>query len=494
MDHVTHVLSPWTGGIILAFNGLIWIALGLYWGRKAKDDEGFMLAGRNVGMALGAATTMATWVTSNTVMLAPVFALEKGIWGMLAYSTASFGLFLFAPMAFRIHQIIPNGFTSGDFIRLRYGRTAWFIYLFITLFYSMAWLVSMGIAGGAFFTALAGIPFEWGMSIILLVCVTYTLFGGLYAVIGTDFIQSVIILLGIVVIGAAVLLKVDIRAVYQHTAEHQPALLDMLLPVALLAFFNNMFFGFGEVFHNNVWWSRAFAMRRAVAPKAFLLSGLLWFPIPIAAGFLALSAGALGINIVDINMTGPLVASNVLGAGGGTGATVAGIVIFVVLFCSLASSIDSLLAATSDLITEDIYGKLIKGGQAGELRHAGKWIILGLGLCTWILCLPGWNIVQALFFSGPLVASAIWPVLAGLYFPRADSRGAVASMLLGSSIGLISYFTIGWFAASLISAAVSMLVMILSMALSKESFRWSQLDESSIPAELSQSKPAVPTH
>ena len=94
MAHQTYVLNQSIGWLLLAVFGLIWIGLGLYWGRKAKNTEGFMLAGRNVGLALGAATAMATWVTSNTVMLAPVFAFEKGIWGMLAYSTARFGLFL----------------------------------------------------------------------------------------------------------------------------------------------------------------------------------------------------------------------------------------------------------------------------------------------------------------------------------------------------------------------------------------------------------------
>ena len=152
-------------------------------------------------MAFGTATAMATWVTSNTVMLAPVFALEKGVWGMLAYATASFGLFLFAPLALRIRRLMPKGYTSGDFIRLRFGSTAWILFLIITLVYSMAWLVSMGIAGGKLLETLAGVPFGYGMSAILLVCVIYTLFGGMYAVIGTDFIQSVIILIGVLIVG-----------------------------------------------------------------------------------------------------------------------------------------------------------------------------------------------------------------------------------------------------------------------------------------------------
>jgi urea-proton symporter len=207
MTHQSAVLPYTWGLILLLILGISWIGLGVFWGRKAKSLEGFMLAGRNVGMGLGVATVMATWITSNTTMLAPQFALELGILGMLAYSTASCGLFLFAPLAKRIRYLMPHGYTSGDFMRLRYGTGPWLIFLVISLFYALTWLVSMGMAGGILLNALAGIPYVWGMSALLTVCVLYTVFGGLYAVIGTDFIQSLIILIGIVVVGVGIILS-----------------------------------------------------------------------------------------------------------------------------------------------------------------------------------------------------------------------------------------------------------------------------------------------
>jgi len=467
------ILNPTVGWILLLLFGAAWIGLGIYWGRRAKSFDGFMLAGRNVGMALGSATAMATWVTSNTVMLAPVFALEKGIWGMLAYSTASFGLLLFAPLSARIRQLIPKGYTSGDFMRLRYGKFAWVLFLLITVVYSMAWLVSMGTAGGKLLETLSGIPYVNGMTMILFVCVVYTLFGGLYAVIGTDFIQSIIILIGVVLVGALVLVKTDMSQVYQSMELNQPSLINVLMPVALLSLFNNMFFGFGEVFHNNVWWSRAYAMRKDVAPRAFFVSGLLWFPIPIAAGFIALSASALGINVVDPNTVGPLVASSVLGKSGA-------ILVFIVVFCSLASSIDSLLAATSDLLVEDVGRKMLGVGQnEDQLRMVSKLVICGLGILTWILCAREMNLLEILFLSGPLVASAIWPVLGGLYWKRASSTGAVFAMILGSVVGLVAYYKLGWYTASLISAAISMGVMLIFTSFQKQDFDWNTISNNS---------------
>ena len=431
-----------------------------------------MLAGRNVGLALGAATAMATWVTSNTTMLAPQFALELGGWGMLAYSTAAFGLFMFAPLAKRIRRLMPEGFTSGDFIRLRYGKAAWLFFLAISIFYGVTWLISMGMAGGILMNALSGIPYEVGMSVILLVCVVYTLFGGLYAVIGTDFIQSLIILIGIVIVGAGVLYFTDFDQTYTHLMTEKPMLVNILLPAAIMAIFNNMLFGIGEIFHSNVWWSRAFAMRKGIGEKAYAMAGLFWLPVPVAAGFIALSAGTLNINITSPDMVGPLVAANVLPALGA-------IIVFAVFFCSLASSIDSLLAATSDLITEDIYRKLINpDADERKLRKMGAWIIIGLGVVTWAVCMPRiGTLATVLFFAGPMVGSTIWPIATGLFWKKASPRGALIAMVLGTATGLFSYFELGWYTASLIGAAVSMVVVVVSTLVNPDDFDWKQLHE-----------------
>lgn len=472
------LLAPSTGWMLLALFSVIWVLLGLWWGRLSKNVEGHMLAGRNVGLALGTATAVATWVTSNTTMLAPQFALQLGIWGMLAYSTASVGLFMFAPMAERIQTLMPRGFTSAEFIRLRFGTGAFRVFLAISLFYSCTWLVSMAMAGGLLLEALAGIPYVFGMSVILWVCVAYTLVGGLYAVIGTDFIQSLIILLGVVTIGIAVLNKVDIDIVYAELESSRPALLDVLLPAALMSVFNNLLFGLGEVTHSNVWWSRAFAMRPGVGRKAYRLAGLVWLPIPVAAGFVALSAPALGINITRPDMVAPIVAGALLGKVGS-------VVVFIVVFASLASSIDSLLAATSDLITKDIVQQSFRiEATEPQLKRYSNVVTLALGGLTWCICLPKLGtLATVLFFAGPMVGSTIWPILAGLYRKELGSGYATSAMLLGTGAGLVAYFTIGWYTASLVGTAVSMVVVLAGLKFAPIDFDWRKLAR--VPAEAS---------
>ncbi len=464
------ILDAQTGWLILALFSAVWIFLGWFWGRKARQLDDFMLAGRNVGMSLGVATAMATWVTSNTTMAAPQLAFQLGIWGMVGYSLGSIGLMLFAPLAKRIRYLMPQAYTSGDFVRLRYGKLAWRVFLLISLFYAFGWLISLGMAGGVLIHALTGIPYLYGMTVILSICVIYTLLGGLRAVIGTDFIQTIIILIGVVILAWLAIDKVGIDNIHVALAEERPELLNLLMPAAIMFLFNNLLFGVGEIFHSNVWWSRAFSFREGVGFKAYFTAGVMWMPIPIVAGFVALAAPALNLNIPAADMVGPMVAAQISGVAGA-------VLVFIVVFSALASSLDSLLAATSDLIVQDIYrGHIKPRATERELRFAAHLIILLLGVGTWLLCYPRMTtLAELLYFTGAFVASTIWPILAGLYWRRTNARGATLAMVAGTTLGLISYFTIGFYVAALIGAAVSMIIVLVTSWLWPQNFDWQQL-------------------
>lgn len=465
-----NALSPTVALIILVIFGLLWIAFGYFLGRKNETLDDYMLAGRNVGMAFAAATAMATWVTSNTTMTAPQVTYELGVWGMVGYSLGAVGLLLFAPLAKRIKYLLPHGFTSGDFIRERYGVLAWRVFLVISLFYAFGWLISLGMAGGILVNALSGVPYHVGMTFILAVCVSYTLLGGLRAVIATDFVQTIIIITGVIIIAYLVISNVGFERMHTDLQTERPMLLDLLFPAAIMFLFNNLLFGVGEIFHSNVWWSRAFAFRADTGARAYFIAGLFWIPIPIVAGFVALAAPSLGIIVPSSDMVGPLVAGRILGT---TGA----IVVFIVVFSALASSLDSLLAATADLITQDIYrGHINPGASDEQCFRAGRYIIVGLGLITWILCVPRiTTLASLLYFTGAFVASAIWPIVFGLYFRWATGLAATLAMLAGTGLGLLAYFQIGYYVAAVASAAVSLIVLVVVSRLDNSKFNFESL-------------------
>ncbi len=464
------ILDARIGWLIIGLFSVAWVALGAWFGRRNDTLEDTMLAGRNVGLALATATAMATWVTSNTTMAAPQLALTLGIWGMLGYSLGAVGLLLFSPLAHRIRALMPEGYTSGDFIRRRYGKLTWRVFLIISFCYALGWLVSMGMAGGVLIHALTGIHYRIGMSVIISVCVLYTLLGGLRAVIGTDFIQTLIILCGVVILAWLTIDRIGFAPLHAAVLAERPELLNLLMPAAIMFLFNNLLFGVGEIFHSNVWWSRALAFREGVGARAYLIAGLMWAPVPIVAGFIALAVPALDLNVPAPDMVGPMVAAHLLGSAGA-------VVVFIVVFAALASSLDSLLAATSDLVVKDLYqGHIKPHASADELNRIAPWVVLGLGLFTWVLCMPRIStLAELLYFTGAFVASTIWPVAAGLFSRRSNATAAALAMLIGTACGLTAYFTIGFYVAALTAAAVSMLIVLLGMAVGPEDFEFESL-------------------
>ncbi|RUO43289.1 sodium:solute symporter family protein [Idiomarina aquatica] len=457
--------------IVILF-GVLWVAFGYWLGRKNKTHEDFALAGRNVGFAFAAATAMATWVTSNTTLVAPQLTYQFGLWGMIGYSFAALGLLLFAPMAKRIKTLLPNGYTSGDFVRLRYGQAAWWVFIIISVVYAFGWLISLGMAGGILLESLSGLDYHIGMTAILIICVGYTLFGGLRAVIATDFIQALIIIVGVSLIAWWLADNVGLQSIHSNLSQAHPQLLDVLFPAAVMFLFNNIFFGLGEIFHSNVWWSRALSFKQGVAYKAYLTGGLMWLPIPIVTGFIALAAPQLGIFPPSADMIGPTVAAAVLGT---TGA----VIVFIVIFSALASSLDSLLAATSDLVTQDLFHKKLKPNASDRtLMRFNRYCILALGIVTWLFCLPRIATLGALLnFAGAFVASTIWPIVLGLYFRRLTGGYAALAMALGTAAGLAAYFLVGFYVAALTSCAVSGLLCGVGVWRSQEQFDWQRLQE-----------------
>jgi Na+/proline symporter len=118
-------------------------------------------------------------------------------------------------------------------------------WLILVLFYGFGWLINLGMAGGVLIHALTGLPYVYGMSVILTICVLYTLLGGLRAVIGTDFIQTMLILVGVVILACLAIDKVGFDNIHSAVLQERPELLNLLMPAAIMFLFINLLFDVG---------------------------------------------------------------------------------------------------------------------------------------------------------------------------------------------------------------------------------------------------------
>ena len=167
-----------------------------------------------------------------------------------------------------------------------------------------------------------------------------------------------------------------------------------------------------------------------------------------------------------------VMAADLLGAGGAA-------LVFVVVFASLTSTLDSLLASTADLLAEDVYFRLLRPKATdAQLKQAARLMVVGLAVLTLALSWPRLDsLASVLFFTGALVASTVWPVACGLYWRSANRAAAILAMLSGSVVGLLAYVLIAPYCAAVFSAAVSALVMLLGSRVWPERFDFALLKE-----------------
>jgi len=194
--------------------------------------------------------------------------------------------------------------------------------------------------------------------------------------------------------------------------------------------------------------------------------------VPMVTGSIGLVALARNLELDQINMVFPVMAADLLGAGGAA-------LVFVVVFASLTSTLDSLLASTADLLAEDVYFKLLRPQATDlQLKQAARLMVLGLAVVTLALSWPRLDsLASVLFFTGALVASTVWPVACGLYWRMANRRAAIIAMLSGSAVGLTAYGLIAPYCAAVFSAAVSALVMVVGSQCWPERFGFALLKE-----------------
>ena len=178
------------------------IAIGLWAARRVKNTADFAIAGRHLPMYMIITTTFATWFGSEIVLGVPAKFIEGGLRGVVEDPFGAgmclilVGLF-FAGKLYRMTLL-----TISDYYRHRYGRSIEIVCSLIIMLSYLGWVSAQVTALGLVFNLLSGgvISIPWGMTIGVLSILVYTLWGGMWSVAVTDFIQMIILVVGLVVL------------------------------------------------------------------------------------------------------------------------------------------------------------------------------------------------------------------------------------------------------------------------------------------------------
>src|SRR4030088_1740762 len=182
---------------------VISVGIGLWAAMRVKNTADYAVAGRSLPLYIVTATVFATWFGSETVLGIPATFLREGMGGVIADPFGSslclilVGLFFARPL-YRMRLL-----TIGDFYRKRYGRPVEMLTTLCIVISYLGWVGAQIKALGLVFSVVSegAITPEWGMVIGASTVLVYTMLGGMFSVAITDFIQMIIIVLGMLYIG-----------------------------------------------------------------------------------------------------------------------------------------------------------------------------------------------------------------------------------------------------------------------------------------------------
>jgi len=181
---------------------LVTIAIGLWAAKRVKNSADFAIAGRHLPLVMVVTTTFATWFGSETVLGIPAKFVNGGL-GSVVEDPFGAGLCLILVGFFFAGKLYQKTLlTISDYYRERYGRGVEVVCSLLIMLSYLGWVSAQVTALGLVFNVLSAgaISIPVGMVIGVVSILAYTLFGGMWSVAITDFIQMIILVAGLVVL------------------------------------------------------------------------------------------------------------------------------------------------------------------------------------------------------------------------------------------------------------------------------------------------------
>lgn len=422
----------------------ILVGCGVISKRWVRESSDYILAGREISTFINMIGVCAIGFAGTTVALAPGFAIQLGLtasftWGII-YGVC--GLLLFAVLFANFIRRC-GAQTLPEYLEMRYDGKVRSV-VAITSVVGMAGILANNIVSCT--NAIAGYT-KWNstviMAVIFLVIIAFTFISGLWATTLTDFFQ---VTLGVIIVPTTLILLSQrygwfdaINAAWPGGNVFAAGLTGATLPGAVPTYPSVLnfviCFAAALVWGNNYYWMKIANCRsEKVARKSFILAAIILivvFCIPL--GIMGAYAGAfLGDSFAAPYGSGAVAPTGAYGLIASTFPALLGsFVVIGAVAASISTASTSALGASA-VATRDIYQRLVnpKADTKTALK-ASKWIMVLIGVLTWVLCLfPGGPTYLFAFANCWLVPPAILLGL-GAIWPRFNSRGAICGALAG---------------------------------------------------------------
>lgn len=424
---------------------LLSIAIGLYAATRVHNTADYAVAGRSLPLPVVIATTFATWFGSETVLGVPARFIDGGLGAVVedpfgaSMCLVLVGLFF----AYRLYQ--KNLITLGDYYRQRFGRNIEVLCSAIIIFSYLGWVAAQITALGLVFNLLTqgALSVTAGMVLGTLIVLVYTLYGGMWSVALTDFVQMIVIAVGLIAIAwyAAELAGGAGRVVEFAAREGRFSLFPSGGGFKEWTFFvaAAITMMLGSIPQQDVFQRVMSSDSATTARRGPVIGGLLYLLfafIPmfiVASAVLVMPDTAAALLKDDPQKVLPALVMERM-------PLVLQIAFFGALLSAIMSTASATLLAPSTTFVENILRNLRPGMSDAVTLKAMRVSVLVFTGCvlTYAITMQGTSIYELVSgaYQVPLVGAFI-PLVFGLYWSRATTQGALLAVAMGIGVWLL---------------------------------------------------------
>jgi SSS family transporter len=413
--------------IILYLAGTLLIG---YWAsRRVKNTSDFVVAGRKLPLIVASSALFATWFGSETVMGAPSEFVEGGLLSVMedpfgaAFCLFLVGLFVAKPL----YKL--NILTFNDYYRMRFGRLSEVVSSLLMVPSYFGWIAAQMLAMAILLNVLLGWSLTLGILVCTVVVLFYTYIGGMWAVSVTDFVQTIMIVVGLVIL--AVQLGTEAGGI-QAVVEAQPAGFFRFLPDgnldAVVHYFAAwMTIGLGSIPQQDVFQRVMAAKDERTAINSGYVGGAMYLTIGFIPLFIGLCAKLLHPELIadDPQKMLPVMTLKYGNLG-------MQILLFGAILSAILSTTSGAILAPATVIGENLVKPLFNKLSDKQLLLVMRLSVVGVSLVSMAMALGGESIFDLVAQSSALsLVSLFVPLIFGLYWKKASGFGALLAMAAG---------------------------------------------------------------
>ena len=443
------------------------VGVSIYASRSVQDSTDFIIAGRRLPLWLCVFTVFATWFGSGTLMGAAGAAYSSGLQGVLANPFGSALCLLLAGLFYVRFLRRMKLLTLPDLFRRRYGAWAEVLCAMCIIPAYIGWVASIFVAFGTVLHTIAGVDLILSVVAGAVITVAYTIAGGMWAVTLTDFVQAIIIIIGLCILFPLVLL--DIGGWDALIANTTPGHFDFFPEPTfygwILFLQGLLVIGFGNIASQDLL-QRAFASKNErVAQWSMYLTTILYLTIAMIPVLIGIAGTYLMPDLTDPKFILPEMGKAYLHP-----VTMA---IFVgALFSALMSSADGGMLAPASIFGQNLLKVFKKDLPEEALLKSIRLAVLVVGVLGLMTALYFQDIYQLMVKSFSILMVGLFvPMTAAIYWPKANGPAAIGAITSGVTGWIFLEFykvqaSLPDFPAELIAAGVSLIVLIVITSIS----------------------------